>query len=163
MITGIAKKIGVSVLQQRLEARLRRQKLLDQGKPLCYRALLDEAVLHRKVGGSSVVLEQLDKILPLAQDEKATVRVIPFDVDAHASADSNFEFQEFHDKAPPDVVFAEGPHANLCKERTAEVERYREAIEYLRYESLPPRDSLHLIADIRKRVRHLTGRLGRHA
>ncbi|MDX6396189.1 MAG: hypothetical protein QOJ73_7252 [Streptosporangiaceae bacterium] len=66
---------------------------------------------------------------------------------------------EFHEKALPGVVFVEGPYVNLRKERPAEVERRREAIEYLRYESLPPWDSLHLIADISERVRHLTGRL----
>ena len=150
MITGIARKIEPPVLQQRIEARLRRQGLLNREKPPRYRALLDEAVLHRKVGGSSVMAEQLDKILWLAQDEKATVQVIPFEAGAHASTDSNFEFLEFGDPALRDIVFVEGLYSNQYQEKEAELERYREAIEYLRDESMSPKDSLALIADIRK-------------
>jgi Domain of unknown function (DUF5753) len=52
IIMGIARKIEPSVLKQRVEARLRRQDLLNQEKPPRYRALLDEAVLRRKVGGA---------------------------------------------------------------------------------------------------------------
>ena len=149
MITGIARKIEPSVLKQRIEARLRRQDLLNRDKPPRYRALLDEAVLHRKVGGSPVMAEQLDKILRLAQDEKVTVQVIPFEAGAHASADSNFEFLEFRDPALGDVVFVEGLYSNQYQEKEPELERYREAIEYLRDESMSPKDSLALIADIR--------------
>ena len=94
--------------------------------------------------------EQLDKILWLAQDEKATVQVIPFEAGAHASTDSNFEFLEFGDPALRDIVFVEGLYSNQYQEKEAELERYREAIEYLRDESMSPKDSLTLIADIRK-------------
>jgi transcriptional regulator with XRE-family HTH domain len=151
MITGIARKIEPPILQQRIEARLRRQDLLDREKPPRYRALLDEAVLQRKVGGSSVMAGQLDKILQLAQDEKVTVQVIPFEAGAHASADSNFEFLEFRDPALRDIVFVEGLYSNQYQEMDPELERYREAIEYLRDESMSPQDSLTLIADIRKK------------
>lgn len=150
MITGIARKIEPSVLKQRIEARIRRQDLLNRDKPPRYRALLDEAVLHRKVGGSSVMAEQLDKILQFAQDEKVTVQIIPFEAGAHASADSNFEFLEFRDPAHRNVVFVEGLYSNQYQEKEAEPERYSESIEYLRYESMSPKDSLTLIADIRK-------------
>jgi transcriptional regulator with XRE-family HTH domain len=150
MITGIARKIEPPVLQQRIEARLRRQDLLNRDKPPRYRALLDEAVLHRKVGGSSVMAEQLGRILQLAQEEKVTVQVIPFEAGAHAGADSNFEFLEFRDPAFRNIVFVEGLYSNQYQEKEAELERYREAIEYLRDESMGPKDSLTLIADIRK-------------
>ncbi len=55
----------------------------------------DEAVQRQQVGGPAVMQEQLDEILKSAADEKATVEVIPFDVGAHASTDSNFDFLEF--------------------------------------------------------------------
>lgn len=150
IITGIARKIDPAILQQRLDVRLRRQQLLDQPKPPRYRALLDEAVLHRQVGGASVMGEQLGKVLQLVQEEKVTIQVIPFEAGAHASADSNFEFLEFGDKALPSIVFVEGIYSNLYQERPAEVTRYREAIEYLRDESLTPRESVNLITNIRK-------------
>lgn len=150
VITGIARKIDPAILKQRLEVRLRRQELLDRGKPPRYRVLLDEAVLHRRVGGPSVMAEQLDRILQLARDDKVTVQVIPFDVGAHASADSNFVLLEFDDTALPPIIFVETLYSNLYQERPAEVLRYREAIEHLRDEALPPRESVNFIDTIRK-------------
>ena len=149
MITGIARKIEPPILQYRTEARLRRQDLLGREQPPRYRALVDEAVLHRRVGGASVMTEQLDKMLKLARDGKAALQVIPFAAGAHASADSNFEFLEFADAALPTVVFVEGLYSNSYQERPEEVARYREAIEYLSEQSLSPQDSLDLIADIK--------------
>ncbi len=150
VITGIAPKIDPSILEQRIEVRLRRQQILDRETPPRYRALLDEAVLHRQVGGPGVMGEQLDKILQLARDEKAIIQVIPFDAGAHASADSNFELLEFSDTSLPSIVFVEGLYSNLYQERQAEVLRYREAIERLRDEALTPRESSNFIANIRK-------------
>ena len=150
IIKGIERKIDPAALDQRVEARLRRQGLLEQETPPRYRALLDEAVLRRQVGGPAAMQEQLDKILKSAADEKATVQVIPFDVGAHASTDSNFDFLEFGENSPQrTVVFVEGLFSNRYQERPIEIERYREALEYLRDAALSPRDSTSLITEIR--------------
>jgi hypothetical protein len=135
-------------LDQRL-ARLWRQDLLAQETPPRYRALLDEAVLHRQVGGPAFMQEQLDKIFKSAATEQATVQIIPFDVGEHASTDSNFTFLEFGKLAQRHVVFVEGLFSNLKQERQSETERYREALEYLRDAALSPRDSTRLIIEIR--------------
>ena len=149
MIKGIARQIEPAILQYRTEARLRRQDLLAQEQPPRYHALVDEAVLHRRVGGASVMAEQLDKMLKLTRDGKATLRVIPFAAGAHGSSDSNFEFLEFEDAALPTVVFVEGLYTNSYEERPEAVGRYREAIGYLGEQALSPQDSLDLIADIK--------------
>ena len=47
----------------------------------------------------------------------------------------------------------EGLFSNLYQERVAEIDRYREALEYLRDTALSPRDSISLIAKIRARRR----------
>ncbi len=51
VIKGIARQIDPRILEQRVEARIRRQQLLTSEHPPRYRVLLDEAVLHRQVGG----------------------------------------------------------------------------------------------------------------
>jgi hypothetical protein len=148
MVKGIARQIDPTVLEYRIEARLRRQEVLDGGQPPRYRALVDEAVLHRRVGGASVMAEQLDQVLRLTRDGKATVQVIPFAAGAHASTDSNFEFLEFEDPALAPVVFVEGLYTNSYQERPEEIDRYREAIGYLGEQALSPQDSLDLIAGL---------------
>jgi transcriptional regulator with XRE-family HTH domain len=149
IIKGIAPKIDPRILQQRVEVRLRRQQLLEQDTPPRYRVLLDEAVLHRRVGGSAVMVAQLDKVLEMERDGKATVQVIPFDVGAHAAQDSNFVLFDF-DESLPSVVFVEGLINHQFQERKGDLDRYREAVEYLRDSALSPRDSVLRITEMRK-------------
>jgi len=149
IIKGIAPKIEEDILGQRVEARMMRQKLLYQAKPPKYRGLLDEAVLHRQVGGLSVMKAQLDKILSSMRDERTAVQVIPYEVGAYGASDSNFDYLEFAGTMLPDLVFVEGLATNLYLERPEELERYREALDYLRDEALNPRDSAKKIEEIR--------------
>jgi transcriptional regulator with XRE-family HTH domain len=151
-VRGIERKMDPAVLDQRVEARLRRQELLDRERPPRYRTLFDEAVLHREVGGPAVMHAQLDKILKCAAEDKVTVQVIPFNVGAHASIDSNFVLLEFGEDSPQrPVVFVEGLFSNSYQEKKAEIDRYREALEYLRDAALSPRDSISLITEIGSR------------
>ncbi len=149
IIMGIAPKIDEGILGQRVEARMIRQKLLLAPKPPKYRVLLDEAVLHRHVGGPAVMKAQLDKILSLMRQEKAAVQVIPYEVGAYGASDSNFSYLKFADTKLPDLVFVEGLVSHLYLERPDELERYREALDHLRDEALNPRDSAKRIAEIR--------------
>jgi len=151
IITGIAQKISSEILQQRVEARLRRQQLLyDDNRPR-YRVLLDEAVLHRTVGGPTVMAAQLEKVLQTERQGQVTIQVIPFSIGAHASADVHFvllEFAEESDLSP--IVFIEGLRTNQYLERKDDITRYREAIELLRDSALSPRDSIQLVDEFRK-------------
>jgi transcriptional regulator with XRE-family HTH domain len=151
IIKGIAPRIAENVLAQRVEARMMRQKLLYQAKPPKYRALLDEAVLHRQVGGPSVMRAQLEKILSFMRD-RAAVQVIPYEVGAYGAIDSNFDYLEFAGTELPDLVFVEGLVSQLYLERPDDLDRYREALDYLRDEALNPRDSAKRIEEIRDKL-----------
>ena len=118
-------------------------------KPPKYRALLDEAVLHRQVGGPAVMKAQLDKLLSLTREEKAAVQVIPYEVGAYGAIDSNFDYLEFVGSKLPDLVFVEGLVSHLYLERPDELERFREALDNLRDEALNLRDSAKKIEEIR--------------
>lgn len=152
IIKGIAPKIDEAILGQRVEARMMRQKLLQAPKPPKYRALLDEAVLHRQVGGPLVMKAQLEKILSFIREERAAVQVIPYEVGAYGAIDSNFAYLEFAGTMLPDLVFVEGLVSHLYLERPDELERYREALDYLRDEALNPRDSAKKIEEIRDKL-----------
>jgi len=149
MIEVTAPKVPPDILHQRVEATMRRQQLLMLPKPPRYRVFLDEAALHRQVGGTEVMNAQLGKILELAQEERATVQVIPYDAGAYAAVDSNFTFLEFGESSLPGVVYVEGLEAQLYLERPAELARYAESIEHLCDTALAPRESVRFIAGIR--------------
>jgi hypothetical protein len=153
IIKAIVPKIDPAVHQQRVEVRMRRQQLLVGDSRPRYRVLLDEAVLHRRVGGPAVMATQLDKIMDAVRQDKAAVQIIPFDSGAHAAADSYFVLLEFDDLNLPPVVYLEGLTSNQYLERKTEIARYREAVEYLRDSALSPRDSLTFIATVLERLR----------
>jgi hypothetical protein len=135
------------VYDQRVKARMRRQRLLEQDSPPRYRLLLDEAVLVRRVGGAAVMAAQLAKILAQVRASKATVQVIPFDVGAYAASDGSFVFLELREPLSA-VVFVEGLIKNQYHEKPYEIERYQESIESIRDSALTPRDSIALISDL---------------
>ena len=150
IIRGIGRKMDSRVLSERVEARLVRQRRLEGEGALRYRALVDEAVLRRQVGGAAVMRVQLDKILTWAALDRGSIQVIPFSAGAHASADSNFQLLEFGENSKQDpLVYVEGLVSALYHERASDVARYREAIEYLRESALSTQATLALITDIR--------------
>ena len=149
LVKGIAPKINPDLVAQRVKARMMRQRLLEQPRPVRYRALLDEAVLRRQVGGVAVMKAQLQKILRLIKEERATVQVIPFDVGSYAAIDSNFDYLEFSGSALPSLVFVESFVSYLYQQRPAEIERYAEALDGLRDTALSPRNSVKRIEEIR--------------
>jgi len=112
--------------------------------------VIDESVLRRPTGGPEVMARQLDKVLELIEEGKVTVQIVPFDVGAIATQDSNFVLLEFGDAVLSSVVFVEGLTNNQVLEKQAEIDRYREAIEHLRDSSLTPRESKIRMIEMRK-------------
>ena len=147
IIRTIAPKMDPQVLLERVEARMRRQERLDEDDPPRYRVLLDEAVLYRAVGGAAVMAAQLDKVLQAERRGKVTVQVVSFDFGAHAAQDSNFVLFEFENTDQSPVVSVEGLTGMQYLGKSADITRYREAIEYLRDSALNPRDSIALVAE----------------
>jgi transcriptional regulator with XRE-family HTH domain len=149
IIKAIAPGIEPKVHEERVEARLRRQELLDRENRPRYRVLLDEAVLHHRVGGSAVMTAQLDKVLKLEHEGKATVQVLPYD-SAHIAQDSNFVVFDFDGRSLSPVVFVEGLTKLQYQERKADIDRYREEVDNLRDSALSPRESIARIEEMRK-------------
>lgn len=150
IIKGIAPKIEDKILDGRVAARMeRQQKVFERSRPPKYRVVLDEAVLRRHVGGPAVMRAQLDRVLSLMREDKATVQVIPYTVGAYGASDSNFTYLEFGGTKLPDLVFVETLVSQLYVERPDEVDRYSEALDHLRDAALNPRDSAKKIEEIR--------------
>ena len=93
---------------------------------------------------------QINKVLKLAKEGKVTAQIVPFEVGAIATQDSNFVLLEFAETGLPSVVFVEGLLNNQILEKQAEVDRYREAIEHLRDSALTPRESIIRMSEMRK-------------
>jgi transcriptional regulator with XRE-family HTH domain len=150
MIKGVLPGIDPNILEERVEVRLRRQQRLADENPPRYRAVIDEAVVRRAVGGPMVMAAQLSKVIELIEATRVTVQVIPFEVGAYATSDSNFGLLEFGESVQSPVVYVEGPISSQYYERASDVALYREAVERLRDSALNPRDSIQLLENARK-------------
>jgi transcriptional regulator with XRE-family HTH domain len=150
IVKAIAPKMETAILQQRVEARRRRQELLDQPSPPNYRLLIDEAVLRRPVGSPALMAAQIAKLLDLSTAGKVRIQLIPFEAGAYSVGDISFTLLEFTEPALPPVVYVEALAGSQYHERPADVARYRESIENVRDSALSPRESEQRLLDIHK-------------
>lgn len=152
VIKKVAPKMDPDIYRQRVEARMRRQEVLERDNRPRYRVLLDESVLRRPVGRPALMAAQIRKILQAEREGKASIQIIPFDFGVLAAEDSNFVLLEFDDTTSiSPTVFVEGLTRNQYLENSADVVRYKEAIDYLRYSALNARDSVEHITEMLKR------------
>jgi transcriptional regulator with XRE-family HTH domain len=149
------------VVEQRVEARLRRQGRLTEASPLGFSAVLDEAVLHRVVGSPLVMNAQLGHILELTDLPNITVQIIAYGAGAHPAPGSMFNILEFGASAPA-VVYVEGLVGWLYVEQPKDVTRYSQIFDRLSGMALNPVKSADLIRKIQRPYASLLGavRLG---
>ena len=149
MIQAIEPNMDPEIRRQRVEARMRRQELLDSQHSPRLRLLLDEAVLCRPVGSSAVMWGQLAKLLQLVSSGKLTVQIIPFELGVYSVADINFTLLEF-ETGQSSVIYVEGLSGGQYYERETDVARYRESIKCIQDTALNPRDSIQRLLDTQK-------------
>jgi transcriptional regulator with XRE-family HTH domain len=141
-------RLDATAIEERLEERRTRQESLTRNNPPQVEVLLDEAVLHRPIGGLVVMREQLDRVLAVAKYSNVTVRIVPFGIGAHPALESNFIILDFLGESGR-IVYVEGLVGHIYVERPQDVDRYLQAVSQLRDLALSPRDSMALMAKIR--------------
>jgi transcriptional regulator with XRE-family HTH domain len=142
---GISRGLTAEQIEKRVEVRARRQQLLTRDEPVALRAVLDEAVLRREVGGPKVMREQLQYLLELARQPNVTIQVVPFAAGAHAAVTCGFTILEFPSPGR-DIVAIETIVGSLFIEKPEEVDPHVEAFRDLHADALSEAGSLQLIA-----------------
>ncbi|MFG2597385.1 helix-turn-helix transcriptional regulator [Streptomyces sp. NPDC048462] len=92
-------------LEGLLAARMERQRILERERPPLAWAVLDEAVLHRPIGGHEVMRAQLTRLLDFSANRWMRIQVLPFAAGEHASLDGSFNLLRFDDD--PDIIYTE--------------------------------------------------------
>jgi transcriptional regulator with XRE-family HTH domain len=145
VIAGVLPLAPAEDADRRVQARLKRQALLSKKHPLNLWAIIDEAVLHRRVGGAEVITAQLNHLAETAKLPHVTLQVLPFGVGAHPGMTGSFAVMDFPDPADPELVYIETMGGDLFLERESDVRRYTTIFEHLRAAALNPTDSIRLI------------------
>ncbi|MFD5871054.1 helix-turn-helix transcriptional regulator [Streptomyces sp. NPDC060322] len=104
-------------------ARMERQRILEREQPPLAWAILDEAVLHRPIGGVEVMRNQLARLLDFASHRWMRIQVLPFVAGEHSSLAGSFNLLRFDDD--PDLIYTEDL---ISGHMTANPETIREAM-----------------------------------
>lgn len=114
-------------LERRVDLRLRRQSLLDKPDAPTLWVVMEEAVLHRTVGGAEVMREQIDRLLEVSELSHVSVDIVPFTAGAHVGACAPFTYFRFEEPELPDVVYSEILSASMYLDQRSDVVAHLEA------------------------------------
>jgi transcriptional regulator with XRE-family HTH domain len=150
MICAGRPDIDAEEVDQRVRVRMNRQSLLSQDDPLDLWVVLDEAVLHRPVGGRAVMRQQLDHLVKAAEQPNVTLQVLPFAAGAHAGMDGTFSILFYEHNPGQNFVFASNAAGGLFLEKDEELQRYSFIFDHLRANALGPEESVGMVAGLAK-------------
>ena len=149
MVAGVLPAATTAEINERVEARAERQKLLDGDGPLELWAVVDEAAIRRVTGGPAVMRDELSHVLDMMDRPNVTVQIITFDSGAHPGMPGAFVHMEFRDKLDPELVYVDTLAGDIFLEADEDIRRYRDMFDHLRAGALSPADSARLIAAVR--------------
>ena len=133
----------VDELDALVGARVERQAILDRADPPELLAVLDEAVLHRKVGSAKIMGDQLTHLGEMSCRPAVTIQIVPAEVGTHAGLLGGFFVGSFDDT--PVIVYAETAVEGITIDKPTLVSKAAQAFERLRSEALPRSASRDLI------------------
>ncbi len=142
-------RLNEKVIDQRIQVLQNRQAILTRADPPPpqFRAVIDEAVLHRVIGGPAVMSAALHRVIQASELPNVTVQVLAYDAGAHPALDSTFILLEFTDPVPT-VVYVEGLVGQLYLERHQDVERYEQIFKRLQTISCSEQESVDLMTKV---------------
>ncbi|GLZ38431.1 transcriptional regulator [Actinokineospora sp. NBRC 105648] len=152
VVQGVLPQAGAQDVEDRVQARMERQRLLVGDLPLRLWAIIDEAALHRLVGGPSVMRDQLNRLIEVSAQPNVTLQVIDYAAGAHAGMPGSFALMDFDDPMDTDLIYIDSMAGDLFLESDADVRRYTTIFDHLRAVARSPAGSTSLLAELAHRV-----------
>ncbi|OIK01180.1 helix-turn-helix domain-containing protein [Streptomyces colonosanans] len=126
-------------LDQAVEARTGRRKLLEGDDAPPFRALLSEAVLRTPLGDVGEWREQLEFLLDASERPNITLQVLPQGVGLHGLVSTAVMFLRLLDGKT--VAYTENAHRGELVEENSSVERLQRAYDAMRDVAMSPVES----------------------
>ncbi|GAA4701430.1 helix-turn-helix domain-containing protein [Phytohabitans rumicis] len=132
--------------ERQVRIRMERQGMVFAEDPPEIWVILDEAVLHRQIGGPHVMAAQLRHLLKLSPS--VTVQVVPFESGGYPGTLGAMTIFEFDDHMHTPVVYVEGQAGNLYLEREDDLRRCNVAYNHMSASALSKQESHKRIAAV---------------
>ena len=125
-----------------VDLRTRRKGLLVSENAPTFSFVLDESVIHRLMGSSSITSQQLRHLANVAELPNVKIQVVPFTAGVHPGMKEPFELIQFDDTPDENIVFLEGPRSDIISDDLKETKNYLTAFKRITEIALEPSDSV---------------------
>ncbi|XVQ84730.1 helix-turn-helix domain-containing protein [Microbispora siamensis] len=142
-----APQITLEEVEERVQARIQRKRILDRDSPPLILVLIDAGVLRRKVGGAAVMRDQLDHLLEITQMPTVYIQVV--DPDCLAGLLGAFMIAELPD-GQPDAVQVDSSAAGQVTTEDDTVSAIWRRYEAIRRWAYPEPVSIKMIEEARQ-------------
>jgi transcriptional regulator with XRE-family HTH domain len=134
-----------------VRARMARQRLAHETDPLRFRAVIEEYILDRMVGGPEVMRAQLEHMLTLIERDNVELHVMPADITVHDGLNGEFLLLDFEEAQS--IGYIEHPAGALYVQDQDQVIAYGLAADRLCAAALSLSDSAEAITARIKRLK----------
>jgi len=143
-------------IERWVDFRMDRQRVLDAEPTPKLEIVLDEAVLHRMIGGPNVMCVQLEHLSKAMNRPNVTVRILPFVAGAHASPEGPFTIFDMPEPYS-DATYVETRGGAVYTEAEG-AEIFVRAYDSLQSIALTPDESMAVIRTTIGRIKRARGR-----
>jgi len=156
-----ADKPGVdeAEIERRVNVRMARQTLLSRvTAPPVFDIVLNEAILHRPIGDTAVMVRQLERLVEAGALPTVSIRVVPFAAGLHHGILSGpfvilrFPPNSNGQETEPPTVYVDGFTGDLYLDKPRESDRYHDAFTNIREAALDEEASEELITRVTREL-----------
>lgn len=139
-------------IEHRLSFRIKRQAVLfRENGPTPYMAIVHEAALRMKVGGSKVARQQLQHLLDMSDRHHVTLRAITFDAGAYPGSGQSIHYA--YGPVPQlDTVYLDQAHGLAFLDAEAQLHKYRTLFSRIEALALAPEETRDLIHNVMREL-----------
>jgi transcriptional regulator with XRE-family HTH domain len=134
-------------VEERVAARMERQKILQRSRPPTLWLVVDESVLHRPVGSPAVMMDQLNYLRELGETSRISLQVLPYTAYSTVGLLGGFVIADMPRSSPPVAYIDSQSTEDRVSDRADEVRGLAFRHSVIRADALSRRQSLSMIKE----------------
>ncbi|MGW4483698.1 helix-turn-helix domain-containing protein [Amycolatopsis sp. NPDC004368] len=146
MIQGSNPLLTEREVEGLVSARMTRQLILTRPNAPAVHLMLDEMILHRRIGDAETMHSQLRRLLQMSRRSNVTIEIVPFEAGAHPGLRGPFVLLEFDNE--PTLAHVESRGTSSFLEEDDYIDSVKTAWRRLRSVALSSDASARMIADM---------------
>ncbi len=135
-------------VHRQVQARMLRRGLLGRDHAPTLHAVIDEAVLHRHIGGPDVMEPQFVRLLTATRQPHVTLQILPFTAGTHAGLNGPFTLLGYSDPTDPAIAYTQSQWNDDYQEAPDKIDKMTTIWHDLTNAGASPDDSKSLLTEL---------------